>query len=398
MEAADLEALERELETEILLKSSIDFLAWSWPLITGAPLVRNYAVDALAAVLQAVADGELTRTLIALPPGVGKTTELACNSAWRLARNPGHRSIHGSHAFEVAATESRRVRRFIEGDAFRDRFPGVRLRDDESRVDHWATDKDGRYIAVGVGGALTGRRGHEGVLDDPLNAIDRFSKAARDSLWSWFQESFSTRLDGDLAPITIVQQRLDRDDLIGRLLELGGWTLVELPAEYDPRRMCIVVGRSGAELWRDSRTTEGELLAANVLSQAKLETIKRDIGSATFATQFNQAPSDDSSAVIKRAFWRFHHPPHVAPNAPRPAGCDTTHAAIATPKGFDRVVIACDLTFGSTRGDYAVAEVWGAVGVARFLLAMWRRRAGLLESVAAIKALQREWPLAQDHH
>jgi predicted phage terminase large subunit-like protein len=362
-----------QLRAELLRRSLRDFVAWAWPLITGVPLVENHAIVSVVAALQDVADGKTTRLLVALPPGTGKSTVLACYAAWRLARDPSWRSIHASHSYEIAATESRRVRRLVEGEAFRAMFPRVALRPDESTVAHWATTSDGRYIAIGTDGGLTGRRGHEAVLDDPLNAIDRFSRAARDTLWAWFQEALSTRLDGDRAPIVVVQQRLDRDDLIGRLLEIGGWTLLELPAERE----------------------DGTLLADNVLPREKLDALKVQIGSAAYACQYLQRPSDDASAAVKRSWWRFHHRAHVAPNAPRPSGCDTTTPAIATPDRFDRIVIACDLTFGSARGDFACASVWGACGATRFLVALWRRRAGLLESVRAIKMLAADYPTAK---
>ena len=45
-------------------------------------------------------------------------------------RDPRHRSIHASHAFDLAATESRRVRRLVESDEYRALFPSVQLRAD----------------------------------------------------------------------------------------------------------------------------------------------------------------------------------------------------------------------------------------------------------------------------
>jgi len=170
-----------------------------------------------------------------------------------------------------------------------------------------------------------------------------------------------------------VQQRLDRDDLIGRLIESGGWHLLELPAETD----------------------DGTLLASNVLSRDKLDAIKVQSGAATYACQYLQRPSDDANASIKRTWWRFHYSPHVAANAPRPNGCETATPAMASPDHFDRIVIACDLTFGSARGDYACAQAWGSLGAARYLLALWRRRAGLLESVKAIRWLADQFPSAK---
>lgn len=371
-DTADLAGVEVELERSILRDSFAEFVGAFWTVVTGMAYQPNGATVAIIGALQDVADGRTTRLLIAVAPGTGKSTLLALYAAWRLARDPSWRSIHGAHAFDLAATESRRVRRLVESHEFQALFP-VALRADESTVAHWATTADGRYFAVGTDGALTGRRAHEAICDDPLNATDRFSKAARDGLWAWFTESLSTRLDGDRAPIVVVQQRLDRDDLIGRLIAAGGWTLVELPAEAD----------------------DGTLLAPNVLPREKLDTLRAQIGAATYACQYLQRPTSDDTAAIKRTWWRFHRPPHVDEQTPRPAGCDTTIAAVATPAKFDRLVIAVDMTFGSLTGDFAVAQVWGAVASARYLLAQWRKRASQLEQRDAIKILAREYPHAK---
>ena len=370
----DWGSAELELERSILRESLADFVARYWPVMTGMAFVPNRATDAITSALQDVADGRTKRLLIAVPPGTGKTTLLALYASWRLARDASWRSIHASHAYELAATESRRVRRLIESPEYQALFP-VKLRADESTVAHWATTYDGRYFAVGTDGALTGRRAHEAVCDDPLNATDRFSKAARDGLWAWFTESLSTRLDGDSAPIVVVQQRLDVDDLIGKLIAAGGWTLLELPAEDE----------------------HGELLAPGVLPREKLDELKRQIGAATYACQYLQRPSDDANAQIPRRWWRFHHDKHVSSTTPRPTGCDAGVPAVATPTKFDRIVISVDMTFGGTKAsnDYAVAQVWGSVGAARYLLTQWRKRATQFEQRDAIRALAREYPRAK---
>lgn len=362
----------RALERALLVRSFGDFVALFWPVVTGTAFEPNGATTAIVAALQDVADGRVTRLAIAVPPGCGKTTLLALYAAWRLARDAGWRSIHAAHAFDLAATESRRVRRLIESPEFQARFP-VALRADESTVAHWATTADGRYFAVGTDGALTGRRAHESVCDDPLNATDRFSKAARDGLWAWFVESLSTRLDGDRAPMIVVQQRLDRDDLIGRLIAAGGWTVLELAAEDD----------------------QGNLLAPNVLPREKLAELRTQIGAATYSCQYLQKPASDEDATIKRAWWKFHRPAHVAENSPRPLGCDLETPAVRTPDTFDRIVIACDLTFGSTKGDFVAIQAWGGHQAGRYLLQQFRKRCGLLESVGAIKAMARDYPGAK---
>ncbi|HEY1549251.1 MAG TPA: phage terminase large subunit, partial [Kofleriaceae bacterium] len=191
----------------------------------------------------------------------------------------------------------------------------------------------------------------------------------------WFTEALSTRLDTDRAPIVVVMQRLDRDDLIGRLVEQGGWFLLELPAEDE----------------------HGEPIAPSILSREKLDALKAQIGAAAFAAQYQQRPSDDASSSIKRVWWRFHRTAQVAVTTPRPSGCDTTIAAVDTPTRFDRLVISADLTFGGLKAsnDFAAITVWGRAGVGRYLLAIWWRRTTQLAQRDAIKALKREYPSAK---
>lgn len=355
------------------MKRSFDrFVRWAWPLMTGAPYVENKITAAIVAALQDVADRRTTRLLICCPPGVGKSTLLACYAAWRLARDPGYRSIHAGHSYELAATESRRVRRLVENEDFVAMFPSVKLRDDENSVAHWATTTDGRYIAAGSDSGITGRRAHEAVLDDLLAANDRFSRSARDHAYTFLMESVATRLDGDDPPIIVVGQRLDRDDPQGRLIAAGGWRLVELPAEDE----------------------HGEPNAPNVLPREKLDK-RRAESASTYACQYLQRPASDDDAVVKRSWWRFHRAAHVAPAAPRPAGCDGETPAVATPAAFDRVVIAVDMTFGSLKGDFGCAQVWGSRGGARYLLEQWRKKATQLEQQEAIKALARRYPTAK---
>lgn len=382
----------RAIERELLRRSFLDFAREAFPHMTGAPLRPNHATNGVIATLQAIADGHLSRVLIEIGPGLAKSTLLTLYAAWRLARDAAHRAIHASHAFDLAARDSRRARRLVESEWFRSRF-GVELRDDESTVAQWATTRDGRYIAVGVGGSLTGHRALECVVDDALNAIDAHSKAKRDECHTWFAEGLSTRIDGD-GPIVVCGQRLGIDDLIGRLKESPTWTAITLPAEFDSRRRCVVLGRDGRELWHDPREADGELAAPDVLTREKLDELKTSIGSAAYQSQFNQAPSSDENSMAPARWWRFYRQPHAPTGVRRPIGCDEGPAA-ELPDAFDRVVISADLTFGSAKGDYSVVQAWGATGGGRYLLEQFRRRCGFEEQVAAIKAIAAKYPGAK---
>lgn len=372
------------LEASILRDSFAHFVPRFWALTAqgATPYVRNRAVDEVIAVLQRVADGELHRVLIALPSGVGKSTLLALYKGWRLARDAGHRSIHMTHAEGLAKTESLRVRRLVESDEYRRLFPHVVLREDEQEMKAWATTHGGRYYAVGVDSALLGRRAGEAVLDDPLDAGERFSRAARERLWTWFEESLATRLDGERSPIIVVHQRLCADDLIGRLAEHRDadgrpvWHLLELPAEDE----------------------HGELLAPTILTRGKLDELKAR-NPRVYACMFLQRPSADDGATIARTAWRFHAPAGANMRAPRPSGCAPFEDAptAITPERFDRIVISVDPTFGGTKStnDYAAIHVWGAAGPGRYLLARWKKKAKQLEQRAEIKRMRAAYPNAR---
>ena len=217
---AELEAEIRGLEASIYRDSFADFAVYYWPVMTGLPFPRNAATDALCAAFQAVADGRIWRLLIAISPGIGKSTMLALYSAWRLARRADWRGLHAMAAAADANRESLRVRRLVLHDEFQRLFP-LELQPDEQAVGAWATRAQGRYYALGRDSAVTSKRVLEIVIDDPMTAAERYSKAARDEVWTWLDESLKSRGDGDRVPIIIVAQRLDRDDVHARCMASG---------------------------------------------------------------------------------------------------------------------------------------------------------------------------------
>lgn len=368
-----------EVEAELLRRSFREYTLRFWPVVTGAPLTWNRAIEQAVGVLQMVADGSIKRLCVAMPSGVGKSTLLVLYKSWRLARNPAHRVIAMMHASSLAATESLRIRRLIESEEYRTLFPAVQMRPDEQRVEAWATTLGGAHFAVGVDTSLLGRRAHEAVLDDPLDTLDRFSRAAKERLWVWFSESLATRLDGDRAPITVVHQRTAVDDLIGRLMEQRNadgspaWFLLELPAEYE----------------------NGELLAPTVLTREKLDELKYRNPRA-YAAMFLQRPSADDGAAIARTAWRFHAPASANANAERPFGCakPDDSPTLVTPAAFDRTVISCDPTFGGTKSsnDFCSIQVWGATGAWRVLRDRWKKKAKQLEQREQLKVFRAAYP------
>lgn len=378
-----------QLEAELCRRSFADFVRTFWPQVEPArPFVPNLASDAVIEHLQAIGEGKLRRLLIALPPGLGKTTIASVLfPAWRLARDASYRVICASHAHSLAVTASLKTRRLVEHERYRSLFPSVVLRDDENRSDFWATTRDGRRLAVGVGGALVGFRAGEAIVDDSLNGADARSKATRDATNEWFDTSLSTRLDDpDRAAMTVIQQRLHSYDLIGHLLEMGGWEALVLPAEFERARRCVT------SLWSDPRSEDGELLAPRIHSAEYLAEQKRVLGSSAYACVYGQSPSDDEGGLFLRGSWRFWKPDGVAADASRrPRGCSDA-PAVALPAG-GRVVISLDAAFKDLSTSDAVCFlIVRAVGAERYVLERRHGRMSFTTTVNTLRELAARYP------
>src|SRR5579884_4108582 len=116
----------------------------------------------LADVLQRVADGELSRVMIFMPPRHGKSqTASRLFSAYYLYRHPDRFVGLASYAAGLAHTLSRAARDHY-------RRGGGLIRDDVRAVEHWETPQGGGMWAAGVGGPITGKGAYLALVDDPL--------------------------------------------------------------------------------------------------------------------------------------------------------------------------------------------------------------------------------------
>jgi predicted phage terminase large subunit-like protein len=247
-------------------------------------------------------------------------------------------------------------------------LPGAGLRDlvhrddTDRQSDYWTTT-GGRRLVTSVEGKARGERVSIQVLDDVLNAADIYSAATRKVAIRWVNEIRPTRLDDPQnATRILVGQRLHPQDPLHVAAEQG-WHQLVLPAlaTEEPGE---VRRKDGSLLWRDARQP-GEPLFS-LLGIDALAQLKADVGSATFASQYQQNPHDEESAMFKRSWF--------------------TRTWTELPPRFDRIVVALDATFKESKGsDFAVISTWGALKADRYLIDQWRKRAGFSETLAALR-------------
>lgn len=167
------------------------------------------------------------------------------------------------------------------------------MKDDVSAVKHWETPEGGGLWAAGVGGSITGKGFHLGIIDDPLkNAEEANSEVIREKHKEWYSSTFYTRQEPDAA-IVIIQTRWHEDDLSGYLLneEIQGeqpenWHVVCLPAIAENPTILP----DSCTLEPDNRSI-GEALCPDRYNEQRLSKINARIGDYHFGALYQQRPT-----------------------------------------------------------------------------------------------------------
>ena len=187
----------------------------------------------------------------------------------------------------------------LYGDRFKLRKIG------ETRV---TNDKMGWKLASSVGGVGTGERGDRVLLDDPHNVKEVESDTVRDETVRWFRESMSNRLNNDASAIVIIMQRLHEIDVSGTILAEGfDYCHLMIPMEYDEDR--YPPDYQGTDIgWIDPRESLDELAWPERFSEAKVVTLKKELGPYAYAGQYQQSPVARGGGIFKRDWWHVWEP------------------------------------------------------------------------------------------
>lgn len=271
------------------------------------PQYRFYKhCEALIAVLQRVADGEIKRLMIFTPPRHGKSETISrLFTAYFLYRHPQYWIGLASYAADLAYTLSRNARENYL------RAVGL-VSEQASAVKQWETGLGGGLWAAGAGGPATGKGGHLLLVDDPIkNAEEAASETIRAKLQDWWNSTWYTREEpwSDSDPngaMIVVQTRWHEDDLAGWLLqqerdaedadELERWHIVNLPAiaeDLDAEQF-----PSTCTVEPDWRKT-GEALCPERRPIEKLRRIANRIGDYFFEALFQQRPTAREGEFFK---------------------------------------------------------------------------------------------------
>jgi predicted phage terminase large subunit-like protein len=265
----------------------LSFCRYVWPeMIVGAHHKK------IAAALDRVVSGECKRLMIAMPPRHGKSQMGSyLFPAYLMGKKPDSKLIVGSHTAELAQRFGRMIRNLVADEKYKELFPDFLLSADSKAAGRWDTSHGGEAFFIGKGGAMTGRGGNVVILDDILDEQDALSSTAMENTWEWYQSGPRQRLQPN-GTIIVVNTRWKTDDLSGRLLKLQGaikadkWEVLEFPA----------ILPSGGPLWPEYWKLE------------ELEAVKHTIGLQKWNAQWQQTPTADEGAILKREWWQRWKP------------------------------------------------------------------------------------------
>ena len=304
-------------------KSFMAFVKQMWP---GFILGRHHAL--MAKKFEEIANGKLRRLIINMPPRHTKS-EFASYllPAWYLGQFPNRKIIQCSNTAELAVGFGRKVRNLVDGETYAKIFPNVALRTDSKAAGRWATNANGDYFAIGVGGTVTGKGADLLIIDDPHSEQEAALAASDPSVYDKVHEWFTSGPRQRLQPggsIVIVMTRWGKRDLTGRVLqsmvERDGdeWEVINLPA----------IMPTGKPLWPEFWSLD------------ELEKLRNELPISKWSAQYQQDPSSEEGALVKREWWQVWE-------SERPPVCEF-------------VIQSWDTAFTKNeRSDYSACTTWG---------------------------------------
>ena len=303
--------------------SFMAFVKAMWPSFIHG---RHHAV--MAKKFEDIANGKLKRLIINMPP---RHTKSEFGSyllpAWFLGKFPNKKIIQCSNTAELAVGFGRKVRNLVDGETYAKIFPNVALRHDSKAAGRWSTNANGEYFAIGVGGTVTGKGADLLIIDDPHSeqeaALAANDPSIYDKVTEWFTSGPRQRLQPGGA-IVIIMTRWGKRDLTGQVLKAaaqrGGeeWEVIEFPA----------ILPSGKPLWPEFWSFD------------ELDALRNELPNQKWQAQYQQSPTSESSAIIKREWWQIWEDDD-------PPWCEFTLMAWDT--AFEK----------SNRSDYSACTIWG---------------------------------------
>jgi hypothetical protein len=308
-----------------------EFCRQAWHTIEGGPFSSGTHVHMICEHLEAVANQQILRLLINLPPrhmkslivnvffpawawaqstkvdpasADGKTDYAIRPQTWK---GPGVQFLCVSHKEGLAADFGAQCRRVIEHDWYQsfwgDRFT---LAPDQNQKMRFDTDRGGFRIAGNIN--ITGRGGNIVTYDDPHELMRGESEVERNEVLRFYREVLPYRLNPGPSALIVVMQRSHGRDVSGHILANQlDMTLADVSEPWEPTaywHLCLparfeedhphplhtdVINKKTGHRWIDERDP-GEALWPELFPKEVLDQRAKDMTEYAIAGQLQQRP------------------------------------------------------------------------------------------------------------
>jgi predicted phage terminase large subunit-like protein len=247
--------------------------------------------------------------------------------AWYLGKFPDKKIIQCSNTAELAVGFGRKVRNLVSSEMYSKIFPNVSLRADSKAAGRWATNANGDYFAIGVGGTVTGKGADLLIIDDPHSeqeaALASSDPTVFDKVFEWYTSGPRQRLQPG-GSIVVVMTRWAKRDLTGKIcqsvIDRDGelWDMISLPA----------ILPTGKPLWPEFWSLD------------ELSKLRDELPLPKWQAQYQQDPTSEQGAIVKREWWKVWE-------GERPPPCEF-------------IIQSWDTAFTKNeRSDYSACTTWG---------------------------------------
>lgn len=326
----------QKIAAELCRRDFYFFIQEFWETIIPEKPVWNWHIEYLANELQIVGrriinrEPKLYDLIINVPPGMSKSTIVSILfPVWLWINDPTVKTITSSFAMSLSTNHAVKSRDVIRSDKFKEYFPEIQIKDDMDNKTEYETVSGGSRIATSIGSLITGKHGLCLIVDDSIDPQRSLSATQRITANEWVSQTLLTRkIDNDITPLILVQQRLHKEDTTGYLLgKLENVKHICLPAELSSKVQPEEIR---------GKYVDG-LLDSKRLSKKILDAKRKELSEYAFAGQYDQSPVPLQGGFIKTDKFRVVKRSEIPDNLVRHFYSDTSEGK----KTSDNMATGC---------------------------------------------------------
>lgn len=259
--------------------------------IVSQPVGRESHHITLARTLTSIFRLQISREIINVPPGSGKSTKLCLWVAWCWAHYADSNFLYISYSHELAAKHTAFIKLIVTSRLYQYLF-GVHINPQSRAKDAFSTMSGGAIRAFGSGGAITGqdaglpdldRFSGAVLIDDAHKPDEAHSDKIRGGVIQNYDETIRQRCRGVNVPVLYIGQRVHEDDLTNYYLS---------GRDVDTWHTTILKGLDDA----------GNALYPEMMPKERLLALQAK-SPYVFASQYQQDPLPAGGALFKREWF-----------------------------------------------------------------------------------------------